>query len=71
MDGWGRIKQIVKYTGVSERTLRSWLKEGLKYSKIGGVVLIRFEDLDKFVGGFQVELNADLIVGDLERSFNK
>ena len=71
MDGWGRVKQVAKYTNVSERTLRFWLKNGLKSSKIGGIVLVKFSDLDEFIEGFQVKSSIDLIVGDLEKSFNK
>ena len=67
MEGWAKAKRIAKYTGVSERTLRSWLKNGLKYSKIGGIVLIRFRDADEFIEKFRVESDVDLIVSGLER----
>jgi len=54
LEGWLRIKQACQYCGVGERTLRSWLCEGLPYSKVKGVVLIKVENLDQFIERFAV-----------------
>lgn len=55
--GWLRIKQACQYCGIGERTLRTWLSEGLPYSKVKGVVLIKVEKLDQFLKGFEVKEN--------------
>jgi len=46
---WFRPKEAAKYAGISERLLRYWLKQGLRYSRVGGVTLIKSEWLDEFI----------------------
>lgn len=66
MDGWGRIKEGARYGGVKDRTLRSWLKLGLKHSRLSkGAILIKFSDIDEFLKSFQVNENqVDMIVDE-------
>ena len=48
--GWGNIKAVSQYAGVSERTLEEWLKEGLKFVRLpSGYRLIRFAWVDDFL----------------------
>lgn len=55
MKGWLKAKAAAEYASVSERTIRTWLAEGgLKFSKVGGNVLIRISDLDEYLEGFAV-----------------
>ena len=70
MRGWGKIKDAAKYCSVSTRTLRDWLKRGLKHSRVdGGCILIRFSAIDEFLERFSVEDNladvADAIVREV------
>jgi hypothetical protein len=47
---WFRPKDGGEYAGdVGERTFRTWLTKGLKYAKVGGVVLIRRDWIDEFL----------------------
>lgn len=55
MKAWGKVKTVAERSDVSPRTVRTWLKNGLPYSKIRGVVLIKFEQLDAFLERFTVE----------------
>jgi len=58
LEGWGKIKSAARYAGVCERTLREWLKLGLKYSKLrSGMILIRYGDIDQFLESFLHEDN--------------
>lgn len=44
--------EAAEYLGLSEPTLRSWRSRGtgdLKYTKIGGRVVYRRADLDKYI----------------------
>ena len=51
--GWAKIPQAAFYAGdVSTRTVRGWLKKGLKHARIGGCILIRYADLDEFLEQF-------------------
>lgn len=70
MNGWANIKNAAKYADVSERTLRSWLKEGLKYSKLpSGMIRIRYDAVDAFLGQFEdSQKQVDEIV---EKLFNE
>ena len=58
MTGWGKVKAAAKYSDVSERTFRSWLKQGLKHSRLpSGTILIRYSDIDEWLEGFSVNDN--------------
>lgn len=66
MQAWGKVKTIAKRCDVSPRTVRTWLKDGLPYSKIRGVILIKFEQLDAFLESYAVSNNeVDRIVEEV------
>ena len=56
MTGWTKIKKAAAYAGVSPRTLRDWIKHGLKHSRLpSGAILIQFDAVDQFLKSFEVE----------------
>ena len=71
MQGWANIKNAAKYADVSERTMRDWLKEGLRYSKLpSGMIRIRYDALDAFLeqfadSGKQVDAVVDQLFKEL------
>ena len=73
MLGWAKIKAASKYAGVSERTFRKWLKDGLKHSRLPKrTVLIAYDDIDAYLKKYatrenQVEIIADKIFKDLNK----
>ena len=68
MQGWLKIRPSASYCNMSERTLRGWLKEGLKHSRIKGTVLIKVSDLDQYLKGFAVDGNqVDQLVDGMVR----
>jgi len=60
MREWLRIKDVPDYCGISERLAREWLKNGLRYSKIRGCILIRRETLDLYIEQFAVDDDVGL-----------
>ncbi|MFC1551910.1 helix-turn-helix domain-containing protein [Candidatus Latescibacterota bacterium] len=46
---WLRIKDVPEYCGISERLVYKWFDLGLPFSRIGGTILIKAEDLNKFI----------------------
>ncbi|WAC07847.1 MAG: helix-turn-helix domain-containing protein [Thermodesulfobacteriota bacterium] len=67
---WLRPKAAAAYCGVSERTLRKWLSEGLSYSRVHGVILIRVSELNDFIHNFEVKENqVDRITAEVLRDF--
>ncbi len=64
---WLRIKDIPEYAGVSERTVREWLKRGLRHSRLpSGMILIRRLALDDFLEQFAgQEQEVDRVVGEI------
>jgi hypothetical protein len=62
--GWLKIKQAARYSGLSERTIRGLLKQGLRHSRLAsGTVLLKIEWIDAFFLQFEVRANeADRIV---------
>ncbi len=66
LNGWLRPDQAAAYASISRRTLYCWFKQGLKYSKIGQVRLIRKTDLDGFLEQFSTtEQAADQLVDEI------
>ena len=58
--GWAKPKQVAGYAGVSERTMRKWLKDGLKFSQLPtGTILVRYEWVDEYLNSF--ESDQDLL----------
>ena len=58
MKGWAKIKTAAKYSGVSERTLRKWLKSGLRHSRLpSGTILTKTEWMDEYLERFEVVEN--------------
>lgn len=70
MIGWARIKQAGEYAGVSPRTLRDWLKNGLRHSRLpSGTILIRFSAIDDYLESFSTDHNdVDGIVNEVIES---
>ena len=63
---WTRPAQAAEYVGVFPRTLNSWLKQDLRHSKIGNIVLIADEWLDDFIVKYSKrESDLDKIVREV------
>ena len=71
-DGWAKITQAAQYAGVSVRTLRKWLRMGLRHSRVpGGTVLISYKAIDEFLQKHEVQDNEiDKIVDEVMRDFS-
>ena len=54
MKAWGKVKTIAERSDVSPRTVRTWLTDGLPYSKVRGTILIKFDQLDAFLESYSV-----------------
>ena len=56
---------------LSERTLRTWLKRGLRHSRLpSGTILIKVERIDEFLQGYEVKEDlVEEIVKELEKDF--
>ena len=54
MQGWSKPRVIAKYAGVSERTLRSWLRQGLRHSRMpSGYILLSYDAVDEFLKKYE------------------
>ncbi len=70
--GWGKIRQAAVYAGVSTRTMRDWLKKGLRHARIGGCILVRYADIDKFLEQFTRNINeVDELVTEVLADFRE
>lgn len=54
---WFKVKQACKYCGLSEKTLRTVLKEGLSHSRARETILLKREWIDEYFKSFKVEHN--------------
>jgi predicted site-specific integrase-resolvase len=53
MSGWAKIKSAAEYAGIKERTMRDWIKEGLKHSRLpSGTILIKYDWIDEFLESY-------------------
>jgi predicted site-specific integrase-resolvase len=68
MEGWANTKNAE----VSQRTLRTWLKEGLRHAKLPtGTIRIRYDAVDAFLEQFadsqhQVDAVVDQLFSELK-----
>jgi excisionase family DNA binding protein len=65
--GWAKVKEAAKYAGVSVRTLRDWLKNGLRHSRVSaGMILVSYAAIDEYLVRFEVNENqVDEIVDEM------
>jgi hypothetical protein len=73
MPSWTKIKGAAVYAGVSERTVRSWMKHGLRYSRLkSGTVLFSYRWIDQYLEQFEVNENiAEDIVNEALREIGE
>ena len=71
--GYGKVKEAARYAGVSPRTLRKFLRQGLKHVRLPtGTILIRYGWIDEFLERFEVEDGQDRVdklVEEVTREF--
>jgi len=69
---WVKVKSAASYAGVSPRTVRKWLKSGLRHSQLpSGTVLIQYSAVDEFLNHFEVQENeVDRAVEEIQRDLN-
>lgn len=72
MAGWLKVKDAAKYAGVSERTLETWLHNGLKYVRLpSGLRLIKLNWVDEFLEGYLAsEKRIDKMVENILNKLN-
>lgn len=59
MQEWFKIKSMTGYCGASERTCRSWIKNGLRFVRLpSGMLLVKREWIDAYLMGFEHRENA-------------
>ena len=71
--GWLKVKEAAVYCDMSERTIRSWLKDGLRYSRLkSGTILIKIEWIDEYLERFEAQENeVDRIVDEAVRGMSR
>jgi hypothetical protein len=62
--GYTKVKGGAKYGGVSPRTFRDWLKDGLPHFRLSsGTILVAYSDIDAWLERFRADGNrVDQIV---------
>jgi len=74
MKGYARLKTASEYANISKSTLRNWIKDGLKYTKIRGTMLLKYSDIDNYINQFSDDpgIKSSAIVDDVinDLSFN-
>ena len=65
--GYAKVKKAAKYAGVSERTFRDWLKDGLRHSRLStGTILVAYASIDNYLASFVASRNqVDNIVDEV------
>ena len=73
MPGWTKVKGAACYAGISERSFRKWLKDGLRHVVMNtGTIIIKYSWVDEYLTGFEtVENDVDRIVCEVENEFQQ
>lgn len=53
MIGWLKVKNAAQYSDMSQRTIRAWLREGLRHARVKGTILIKSEWIDEYLEFFE------------------
>ena len=54
MEGWGKVREAAAYAGVSPRTLRKWVNQGLAISRMpSGTILIHRDQIDRYISRYK------------------
>ncbi len=71
MQGWLKIKAASEYSNTKERTFRSWLKDGLRHSRINGTLYFKVEWINHFMQAHEVinnnKVEVDQIVDEVTK----
>jgi len=69
--GWVKIPAAAAYMGLSTRTVRTLLSEGLPFSRLrSGTILLSIDQVDQYLKKYEIKNNAvDEIVDDVIRNF--
>jgi predicted site-specific integrase-resolvase len=69
MKGWTKIKAASAYAGISPRTMRRWLKQGLRHARLpSGTILIQYSAIDEFLANYEAQDNeVDQLVETIEK----
>ena len=69
MPGWSKVKNGARYAGISERSFRNWLKQGLRHVRMNtGTILIKYHWIDEFLESFEIqEDEVSRIVDEVEK----
>ena len=52
--GYCKIREAAEFSGVSVRTLRNWLKDGLRHSRLkSGRILISYAAIDEYLAAHE------------------
>ncbi len=63
---WMRISTAAHYADVSERTIRDWVKEGLRHARrTRKLILIKTSDLDDYLENFVIAQGDDDIIQEM------
>lgn len=73
MIGWAKIPQIAEYIGLSDRTVRDLVKQGLRHVRMpSGTILVKYIWADQFLeqfeddGGNRLDAIVDEVVEGLK-----
>lgn len=69
MEGWLTVKKAAKHASVCDRTLREWLKNGLRHSRLNQrTILIKAEWLDEFLEAYAVQNQPSKTINEIIKS---
>lgn len=62
---YGKVRDAAVYVGMSERTMRDLLKDGLPHFRVrGGNILVKFDELDDWMSQWRTSTDQAGIVVD-------
>jgi len=70
MEGWAKIKGAARYAGISVRTWRGWLKNGLRHVRLEtGTIPVKYSWIDDYL--LQHEVDADKDKREIENAVDE
>ena len=65
--GWANTNQACIYAGITKPTLDNWIADGLRCSRIGRCLRLKYSDIDRYMRKYEVGRQLDVSLDRIAR----
>lgn len=65
--GWANTNQACFYAGITKPTLDNWIDDGLRCSRIGRCLRLKYSDIDEYMRKYEIGGPLDVDLDEMVR----